>query len=118
MICDNEGEHTCVMADECADEIAVLKSRILEMEAQQREDWANINRKADFIDATLNDMAAQDEQLAAAEAIVKMVREFIDTQDISCAETIYQSDRVIENAYEFIEKLCDLVGYKKYEDDE
>jgi len=36
---------------------------------------------------------------------------FIREQRIRCAETIYQTDRVIENAYEFIEKICDLVGY-------
>ena len=37
--------------------------------------------------------------------------EFVESQRISCAETIYQSDRVIENAYEFIEDVCDIVGY-------
>lgn len=42
--------------------------------------------------------------------------DFITKQKITCAETIYQSDRVIENAYEFIEEICDLVGYAKYED--
>jgi hypothetical protein len=44
--------------------------------------------------------------------------EFVESQRISCAETIHQTDRVIENAYEFIEDVCDIVGYKEYEDDE
>jgi hypothetical protein len=43
--------------------------------------------------------------------------EFVESQRISYAETIYQSDRVIENAYEFIEDVCDIVGYND-EDEE
>lgn len=43
--------------------------------------------------------------------LMALCREFIDEQKISCAETIYQTDRVIENAYEFIEGICDIVGY-------
>lgn len=46
-----------------------------------------------------------------------LVEAFVQEQRISCAETIYQSDRVIENAYEFIQRLCDVVGYLQ-EDDE
>ena len=46
------------------------------------------------------------------------VEKFIDEQRISCPETISQSDRVIENAYDFIEQLCDIVGYYEYEDEE
>jgi hypothetical protein len=38
-------------------------------------------------------------------------RDFIDAQRITCAETIYQTDRVIENAYEFIEGICERLGY-------
>jgi hypothetical protein len=43
--------------------------------------------------------------------------EFITKQKITCPETIYQTDHVIENAYEFIEDVCDIVGYVKYEED-
>lgn len=49
--------------------------------------------------------------------VVREVRAFIDKQDIGCADTIYQTDRVIENASEFIERLCDFVGYKESDDD-
>lgn len=45
----------------------------------------------------------------AYETIVK----FIQDNDITCPETIAQTDRVIENAYAFITELCDIVGYKK-----
>lgn len=43
--------------------------------------------------------------------------DFITKQRITCPETIYQSDRVIENAYEFIEQICDVVGYAEYQDE-
>lgn len=43
---------------------------------------------------------------------------FIDKQEISCAEAVYQSDRVIENAFEFIEKICNIVGYWEDTDEE
>ena len=43
---------------------------------------------------------------------------FIEEQGISCPETIYQTDWVIENAYEFIQEVCDEVGYDCDEDEE
>ena len=46
----------------------------------------------------------------------KLCEEFIKKQKISCPETVYQSDRVMENAYEFIEQICNIVGY--YDDDQ
>lgn len=48
------------------------------------------------------------------EVLIKLynhVNRFINAQQISCAETIQQCDRVIENAYDFIETCCDIVGY-------
>lgn len=41
----------------------------------------------------------------------KLVRKFMQEQNITCAETIYQTDRVIEQAYDFIADLCEEVGY-------
>ncbi len=49
--------------------------------------------------------------------LYRHVRQFVTTQKISCAETIYQTDRVIENAYEFIEGCCKITGYHKHEDE-
>lgn len=49
--------------------------------------------------------------------VYRIVKKFIDENNIACAETIYQTDRVIQNAYEFIESLCDVVGYKELEDE-
>lgn len=48
----------------------------------------------------------------------KLCEEYIDKQDIICPESVYQSDRVILNAYDFIEKICDIVGYKEYNEDD
>jgi hypothetical protein len=51
------------------------------------------------------------------ERLHKIVENFIDKQDIYHAECIYQNDNVIENAYEFIEALCNVVGYKETEEE-
>ena len=50
-------------------------------------------------------------------ALWKVCADFIEEQNIGCADTIYQTDWVIENAYGFIERVCDEVGYTDYEDD-
>jgi hypothetical protein len=39
------------------------------------------------------------------------VEQFIRDQRIRSPETIYQTDRVIEGAYEFIQDLADIAGY-------
>jgi hypothetical protein len=46
-----------------------------------------------------------------------LCKEFIKENKIECSETIYQTDRVVENSLEFIESICDLIGYHE-EDDE
>lgn len=45
-------------------------------------------------------------------------QDFVKYQRIRCAETIHQTDRVIENAYDFIEGVCDIIGYHKEDDDQ
>lgn len=45
------------------------------------------------------------------EKLWQVCKTYIDMQQISCPESVYQSDGVILNAYEFIEKVCDIVGY-------
>lgn len=44
-------------------------------------------------------------------------RKYVEEQKISCPECVYQSDRVILNAHELIEELCDVVGYYSHEDE-
>jgi len=40
------------------------------------------------------------------------VETFIAEQEISCPESVSQCDRIILNAYTFIEGCCDIVGYR------
>lgn len=47
----------------------------------------------------------------------ELCKEFITDQTIRCAYTISDCDRVMSNAYEFIEGMCDIVGYYKDSDD-
>ncbi len=45
------------------------------------------------------------------ELIRQIIDSFIDKHRVSCAEAIYQSDRVIESACTLIEDLANVVGY-------
>lgn len=64
---------------------------------------------------------ARESKAAKAERIktelLELCRDFIEEQRITCAETVHQTDRVIENAYEFIGQVCELVGYHKDPDE-
>ena len=51
------------------------------------------------------------------EKVYQIVKKFVADQRIYCSETVYQSDRVIENAYQFIEELCEVVGYRDFKED-
>lgn len=53
---------------------------------------------------------------ADKDRLAEVCQKFVKDKDISCAETIYQTDRVIEGAYEFIDDVCAIVGF--VEDDE
>jgi hypothetical protein len=47
-----------------------------------------------------------------------LCREFIKENKIDCSETIYQTDRIVENSLEFIEAICELIGYHEEDEDE
>lgn len=49
--------------------------------------------------------------------LYNLCKQFVEDNKISCPETVHQCDRVIINSYDFIEKMCDIVGYYKYPDD-
>jgi len=58
-------------------------------------------------------------QLDRAEVLIALLNEvasFVSDNKITCAEAIYQNDRVIANAYGFIERLCNITGYHKDDD--
>ena len=44
------------------------------------------------------------------------VKAFIEDYDIFSNEHIYQCDEIVENSLEFIETLCNIVGYKEREE--
>ena len=44
------------------------------------------------------------------------VQKFIEDYDIFSDEHIYQCDEIAENSLEFIETLCNIVGYKEREE--
>jgi hypothetical protein len=46
----------------------------------------------------------------------RVMRNEIRRIRITSPESIYQTDRVIEGAYEFIDKCCGIVGYVREED--
>jgi hypothetical protein len=58
------------------------------------------------------------QEIAKQQELYNLCSKFVADQNIHCAETVYQSNRVIENAYEFIEKVCNIVGYCKCEDED
>lgn len=58
------------------------------------------------------DTAAADDDAAKGAALLQLCRGFIAKQSISCAEAVYQSDRVILNAYDFIAEICEIAGYQ------
>lgn len=43
--------------------------------------------------------------------LFNLCQDFIRENEIRCAEDIHQMDHVIENAYAFIEEICEIVGY-------
>lgn len=45
-----------------------------------------------------------------------LCEDFIKENEITCPETISQTDRVIENAYEFIDEICKILGYVKLDE--
>lgn len=51
------------------------------------------------------------------EELLRVCQQFIADNEISCAETIYQTDRVVENSFAFIEAVCDVVGYHERDDE-
>ena len=55
--------------------------------------------------------------IAGLTELMDHITAFIRDNEITCAETIYQKDSVITNAYEFIEGICDIMGYHAWEDD-
>jgi hypothetical protein len=70
-------------------------------------------RKQIVSQLTNNDGIDEFRDLAKMKAIIQ---NFVEEHGIWVEETIYQTDRVIINAYDFIRDLVEIVGYKKDDD--
>jgi hypothetical protein len=55
---------------------------------------------------------------ASPETVRQICINFIEKNQIGSPETIYQSDTVIQNAYDFIKQVCDAVGYYEFDDED
>ena len=55
--------------------------------------------------------------MSKEEKLFSVCQKFMENQKVTCSECIYQSDRVIENAYDLIYDIADIVGYYKDEDE-
>lgn len=56
--------------------------------------------------------------MSKEQELMEFCKKFIEEQQIWGGEVIFQSDHVIENAYEFIEGVCNIVGYMELPEDE
>lgn len=52
------------------------------------------------------------------EEVYKLCEEFIEAQRIWSREMVFTSDRVIENAYELIADICEIIGYVELPDED
>lgn len=43
---------------------------------------------------------------------------FINYYEVSCEESVFQNDEVVINASYLVGRVCDIVGYFDYEEDE
>jgi len=50
-------------------------------------------------------------------ALLALCEKFIEDQRITSAEVVGDADRVMENAYEFIFNICEILGYAEVDDD-
>ena len=57
------------------------------------------------------------EEIEETSKLWKVCEGFIKKHNISEAYCIYSNDNIILGAYDFIEDVCDIVGYEEYEED-
>ena len=60
---------------------------------------------------SIKQLESAESRAALAEKVLCIVDRFIVEQRITCVETIYQTDRVSENACEFIDRICAVAGF-------
>jgi len=50
--------------------------------------------------------------------VLKIVREFIDTMKITDADVLYDEDRILDEAPEFFNELCNAAGWADPDEEE
>jgi len=50
--------------------------------------------------------------------LFKLCTKFIEDNKISHAEQVYQNDKLVTKYYQFVESICDIVGYQAMNEDE
>jgi len=88
---------------------AVVESMAAQLQARMGTDGTLLRTHAETLAANV---AENEEKLARL-----TIKRFLETHNVTCAETIYQTDKVIENATGLIEDLADIVGYPKDKDE-
>lgn len=72
----------------------------------------------DSLKKLLEERPPIDPDVEAGLQLLEVCEDFMEELCITCPETIHQTDRVIENASEFIEELCNIVGYPEEDADQ
>jgi hypothetical protein len=81
------------------------------------EEWRDLSGDG-FVLALVQRIEELEEQVKKTEGARKLIsvcEKFIEDNRITSPETVYQKDRVIENAYGLIQDICEIVGYEEYE---
>lgn len=95
---------------------AILSYAIPEVESEppiiiligMKDEYLNIKEPEEMVEVSRKEY----DELCKLRDIAKS---FVKEQEISCSESIWQTDRIIENGYAFIEAICENVGYYKEE---
>lgn len=53
-----------------------------------------------------------------ATKLLEYVKKYIEENEISSGEAVFQVDSLSLDALNFMEKCCEIVGYHKFEDEE
>lgn len=72
--------------------------------------WQNV------VGEITSQLLSKDKEVERLKKLEDICKSFVSQMEIRCAETIFQCDRVITNAYDFIENVCDCIGYHQDEE--
>lgn len=97
--------------DKVVDQVDFSFNIMMDIQKRLPDQWKKM--VTEFL--STNDGLEEFKSLTRLRAIVV---DFVNKHDITCAETIYQMDDVIIDAYDFIHELVEEVGYKESDEEE